>query len=64
MTAKTNNTISINTLEYTALIINYVATLAALIQNPQKQDLFPSLLLFTDNVASKAWIIKGAKISV
>ncbi len=59
--AKTNNTIGINALKYAALILNYVAATAAYLQQPHKQDPFPSLLLFTDNVASRAWIIKGAK---
>ncbi len=51
---KTNNTIRINALEYAALIINYVTALAALVQNPRTQDLFPSLLLFTGKVTSEA----------
>ncbi len=61
--AKTKYTMSINALEYAALIINYVVALMTLLLNPRKQDPFPSLLLFMDNVASKAWIIKGAKQS-
>ncbi len=61
--AKTNNTISINAQEYTALIINNVVALAELLKNPRTQDLSLSLLLFTENVASEAWIIKGAKKS-
>ena len=61
--AKTKYTMSINALEYAALIINYVVALMTLLLNPRKQDPFPSLLLFIDNVASKAWIIKGAKQS-
>ncbi len=45
------------------LIINYVVALAALLQCPRTQDLFPSLHLFTNNVTSKLWIIKGARKS-
>ena len=61
--ARTGNTISINALEYAAIIINYVATTAATLANPNKNDPYLTALFFTDNVASKAWIQKGAKKS-
>ena len=60
--ARTGNTISINALEYAAIIINYVATTATL-ANPNQNDPYPTALFFTDNIASEAWIQKGAKKS-
>ncbi len=58
---KSDNTTSINALEYATFIINYVVALAALLQQPHEHDPFPSLLLFTNNITSEAWIIKGDK---
>ncbi len=60
--ACTGNTISINALEYAAIIINYVAT-TAFLDEPSDNDPFPTALFFTNNVASEAWIGKGAKKS-
>ncbi len=61
--ARTGDTISINALKYTAIIINYVATTAAFLNAPDKTNPYPTALFFTDNVASEAWIQKGAKKS-
>ncbi len=46
------------------LILNHVEATIALPQQPSQGDLYPSLLLVTDNVASEAWIIKGANKSL
>ncbi len=61
--ASTQHTISINALEYAAIIINYVATTAATLSALQDHDPYPIALFFTDNVASEARICKGAKWS-
>ncbi len=61
--AHTCDTVSINTLEYTAIIINYVAATTAILSAPQAHDPYLTTLFFTDNVASEAWIQKGAKWS-
>ncbi len=60
---KSNNTVRISALEYLVLILNYKATTAALQHQPWEEDPFPPILLFTDNMASEIWIIKGAKKS-
>ncbi len=59
--ARTGDTISINALEYTFIIINYVTTTAAILSAPLNHDPYQTALFFTNNVASKAWIHKGAK---
>ncbi len=61
--AHTGNTISINALKYTVIIINYIATTVAFLAAPNKNDPFPTALFFTNNVASKAWVQKGTKKS-
>ncbi len=61
--ASMGDTISINALEYSAIIINYIASSAALLDAPTKNDPYLTALFFTDNVASEAWICKGAKKS-
>ncbi len=62
-TAHMQDTISIKALEYAAIINNYVTTTIAILSAPQDHDQYPTSLFFTDNVASKAWIHKGAKQS-
>ncbi len=57
------DTISINTLEYAAIIINYIALIIAFLDAPNDNDPFPTTLLFTNNVVSEVWICKGAKKS-
>ncbi len=61
--ACTQDTININALEYAAIIINYVATTTTILSAPQDHDPYPTALFFTDNIASEAWIFKGAKQS-
>ncbi len=55
------DTISINALKYAAIIINYIAATTAFLDAPTENDPYPTVLFFTDNVASEAWIRKGAK---
>ncbi len=61
--AHTGDTISINALEYAAIIVNYIATTAAFLDAPNETNPYPTALFFTDNMASEAWIQKGAKKS-
>ncbi len=58
-----HNTISINALEYAAIIINYVAATTAILSTPQAHNPDSTALFFKNNVVSKAWIRKGAKLS-
>ncbi len=58
--ARTNEMISINALEYAAIIINLVATTSTILASPSDQDPYPTVLYFTDNVTLEAWIRKGA----
>ncbi len=61
--AHTGDTISINSLEYAAIIINFIATTATILATPNDNDPYPTALVFTNHVTSKAWIQKGAKKS-
>ena len=57
--------ISINALEYAALIINYIASFYFLvITNPDEFDPNPIPLLYVDNATSETWLKKGSKISL
>ena len=59
-----NNTlISINVLEYAALIINYVAATHYYQTNPDPSDPYPSVLLYADNTTAESWVIKACKKS-
>ncbi len=62
-TACTGDTFSIKALEYTTIIINHISTTAVIFAAPHDNDLFLTALFFTNNVASKEWIHKGAKQS-
>ncbi len=55
------NTISIIALKYAAIIMNYIAATTALLNAPNKDNPYPTALFFTNNMASEAWIGKGAK---
>ncbi len=48
--ARTGDTISINALEYTFIIINYVTTTAAILSAPLNHDPYQTALFFTNNV--------------
>ena len=54
--------ISINALEYAALIINYIASFYYLVvTNPVVSDPNPIALLYVDNTTSEVWVKKVAK---
>ena len=57
--------ISINALEYAALVLNYIASLYYLVvTNSVVSDPNPIALLYVDNTTSKAWVKKGRKSSL
>ena len=60
---KSGTLISINALEYAALIINYVAACHYFLTNKDPLDPYPSVLLYADNTAAESWAIKGCKSS-
>lgn len=55
---------TLNALECTAIIINYIAIIAAMLDTPRDHEQHLTALFFTDNVVSKAWIQKGAEKSL
>ncbi len=55
--------ISINALKYAIIIINYVTTTATILSAPHDCDPYLTTIFFTNNMASKAWNWKGAKLS-
>ena len=56
--------VSMNALEYTSLIINYVAASYMLTyMNPLPGDPHPVVLLYTDNRTPESWLIKASKLS-
>ena len=61
---KNNNLISINVLEYAALIINYVASTHYHLHNKDDSGPFPTVLLYADNTTAEAWAIKACKHSL
>ena len=61
---KNGDLISINVLEYAALIINYVAATHSFQQKLDKSDLHPSVLLYADNTTAESWAIKACKHSL
>ena len=60
---KDGKLISINVLEYAALIINYVAATLHFQENKDPSDPYPSVLLYADNTTAEAWAIKASKVS-
>ena len=64
---KTDNgdLVSINVLEYAAMIITYVAGYHVMVQvNPSSQDPYPLLELWADNTSAESWILKASKSSL
>ena len=56
--------VSINVLEYAAMIITYVASYYVMILlKPSTSDPYPLLALWADNTTAEAWILKGSKSS-
>ena len=61
---KNGRLISINALEYAALIINFVAATYVLSQvRPTPGDPHPVVLLMADNRTAESWLIKASKSS-
>ena len=52
---KNDTLISINVLEYAALIINYIAATFFFHKNPSPSDPYPTTLLYADNTTAEAW---------
>ena len=56
--------VSINVLEYAAMIITYVAGYHVMVQvDPSAEDPFPLMELWADNTTAESWIIKASKVS-
>lgn len=57
--------VSINVLEYAAMIITYVASYHVMVQlDPSLDDPFPMLELWGDNTSAESWILKASKSSL
>ena len=52
---KDGTLISINVLEYAAILINYAASYHYFRQNPDQSDPYPMVLLMADNTLSELW---------
>ena len=61
---KDGSLISINVLEYAALLINYAATYHFYKLHPDASDPYPLVLLRGDNTASESWIDKACNSSL
>ena len=55
--------ISINVLEYAAILINYAASYHFFQQNPDSSDPYPMVLFMADNTSSESWAEKGCNSS-
>ena len=61
---KDGTLVSINALEYAALIVNYVAATYVLsIHRPSPKDPHPAVLLKADNRTAESWLVKASKSS-
>ena len=58
-TNKDGTLVSINVLEYAALLVNYAAACCYYLHNPPRDDPFPVVRFFVDNTSSEAWGMKG-----
>lgn len=61
---KDGNLVSINVLEYAALLINYAAAYHYYINNPDPSDPYPSVLFYADNSACESWMEKACNSSL
>ena len=61
---KDGKLISINVLEYAALIINYSASYHYWHTHPDPADPYPLVLLYGDNAASESWMVKACNTSM
>ena len=56
--------VSINVLEYAAMIITYVAGYHVMVQvDPSARDPYPLMELWADNTSAETWILKASKAS-
>ena len=60
---KSGRLVSINVLEYAALIISYVASTSYFLRNKDPSDPYPVALLWADNTTAEAWVEKACKRS-
>ena len=56
--------ISINVLEYAALLINYAAAYHYYGQHPDPSNPFPQVLFYADNTAAESWMDKACNSSL
>ena len=61
---KDGKLISINVLEYAALLINYAGAYHYYLHNPDPEDPFPQVLFYADNTASESWMVKACNSSL
>ncbi|KAL7525092.1 hypothetical protein ACHAXR_000858, partial [Thalassiosira sp. AJA248-18] len=61
---KDGTLISINVLEYAALLINYAASYHYYLNHPDPSDPYPVLKLYADNTASESWVVKACNSSL
>jgi len=61
---KDGTLISINVLEYAAIIVNYAAAYHFFREHPDPSDPFPMVLLYADNTASESWMEKACNSSL
>lgn len=61
---KDGQLVSINVLEYAALLINYAAAFHYYKNNPDPSDPYPSVLFYADNSASESWMEKACNSSL
>jgi len=56
---KDGTLVSINVLEYAALLVNYAAACCYYLQHTPRDDPFPVVRFYVDNTSSEAWGMKG-----
>jgi len=61
---KDGTLISINVLEYAAILVNYAAAYHFYHNNPDPSDPFPMVLFYADNAASESWTEKACNSSL
>ena len=61
---KDGTLISINVLEYAAILVNYAAAYHFYHINPDPSDPFPMVLFYADNTASESWMEKACNSSL
>ena len=61
---KDRRLVSINVLEYAALLINYAAAYHFYLHNPDPADPYPQVLFYANNTASKSLMVKACNSSL